>query len=285
MDRKVLKEALALTEAHRPYVLATIVDAHGSVPGKKGTTMLVHEDGSVLGTVGGAGLEEKVRFLARSALRQKEGGLHRFDLMAWKPGGLSSRCGGSVDVSLQYVPPRPNVLIWGGGHVALAFAKQMDLLDYDYSVSDDRPEFTTAERFPRARHRWTVSPAELLPAVRASGDRFSHAYLLGYDAQKDEEAAFHLLPDFEGRVGLIASRTKRELTFKGLRARGLPEETLARLRSPVGIPMGAQSPEEIAVSLVGEIIQDLHPPRESGTARSKAEEVAPAHAEESPGPA
>ena len=82
----MLREALRLSEAHVPYVLATVIDAQGSVPGKKGVSLLVRADGSILGTVGGAGLEEKVRFLARQALRRREGGLHRFDLRAWKPG-------------------------------------------------------------------------------------------------------------------------------------------------------------------------------------------------------
>lgn len=283
MDRRVLREALALSERHEPFVLATVVDAHGSVPGKKGTTMLVKEDGSLVGTVGGAGLEEKVRFLARQALRQREGGLQRFDLMAWKPGGLPSLCGGSVDISLQYVAPRPHLLLWGGGHVALALSRQLTLLDYDFSVADDRAEYTRAERFPSAKHRWTVAPSELLGTIGSSGDRFSHAYLLGYDAKKDEEVAFRLLPSFPGHVGLIASRTKRELTLKALRARGLPPEVVSRLRCPVGVPLRAETPEEIAVSIVGEVIQDVHPAPERGRTASKAEEAAPTHVEEGPG--
>lgn len=285
MDRKVLKEALALTEAHQPFVLATVVDYHGSVPGKRGVTMLVREDGSIVGTVGGAGLEEKVRFLARQALRHRAGGLHRFDLTAWKPGGLDSRCGGSVDVALEYVPARPNLLLWGGGHVALALSRQLSLLDYDYSIADDRPDFTTAERFPGARHRWTVAPGGLPEALAGSGERFSHAYLLGYDAKKDEEVAFRLLSSFEGHVGLIASRTKREITLRGLRARGLSEGQLSRLRSPVGVPLGAETPEEIAVSIMAEVIQDVHADRPAEGVDERAEEGAPAHAAKGTGPA
>lgn len=261
MERKVLEEALRLATAHQPYVLATVVDCHGSVPGKKGATLLLREDGSFVGTVGGASLEEKVKFFARQALRRHEGGLHRFDLMAWKPGGLESICGGSVDIAVQYVAPRPYVLFWGGGHVALALARQLHLLDFDYAVADDRAEFVTEERFPHARHRWLVDAKDLLAKVEGSHERFTHVYLLGYDARKDQEAAFRLLPTFPGKVGLIGSRTKRELTRKALAARGLSEGVLDRLRSPIGVPMGAETPEEIAVSIAGEIIQDLHPTR------------------------
>ncbi|MDE1838043.1 MAG: XdhC family protein [Euryarchaeota archaeon] len=285
MDRRVLKEALALSDAHFPYVLATIVDAHGSVPAKKGAAMLVREDGRIVGTIGGAGLEEKVRFLARQALRHHEGGLHRFDLKAWKPGGLQSLCGGSVDVAVEYVAPKPNVLLWGGGHVALALSRQLALLDYDHSVADDRGEYVSAERFPNARHRWVVAPQELPSTLEKSGERFSHAYLLGYDAKKDEEVAFRLLPTFSGAVGLIASRSKREITLRSLKARGLDPETLSRLRSPIGVPMGAETPEEIAVSIAGEIIQDLRSSVRKEEVAARAEEAATDHAQESPGQA
>lgn len=286
MDRRILQEALRLGEAHRGYVLATVVDHQGSVPAKRGSTLLVRDDGTMVGTVGGAGLEEKVKFLARQALRRGESGLHRFDLRAWQPGGLESLCGGTVDVAVQYVAPTPNILLWGGGHVALALARQFALLDYDYTVADDRPDYVSEERFPHARHRWAVSPTELLERVQKGGENFSHVYLLGYSAKKDQQVAFLLLPAGKARVGMIASRVKRELTLKELRSRGLPEEVVARLRSPVGLPMGAQTPEEIAVSITAEIIQDLHPSSElEGEAPAHAEEAAKGRGEESTGQA
>lgn len=285
MQRKVLQEALRLTDAHRAYVLATVVDHQGSVPAKKGSTMLVHDDGTTEGTVGGAGLEEQVKFLAAQAFRRGESGLHRFDLRAWQPGGLESLCGGSVDVSIQYVAARPNILLWGGGHVALALSKQFALLDFDYSVADDRAEYVAPERFPRARQRWVVSPAELRERMVQSAENFSHVYLLGYSAKKDGDVAFHLLPGFPGRVGLIASRAKRERTHRELSARGLSPEVIAKLRSPVGLPMGAQTPEEIAVSIAGEIIQDLHPSRELEPAGARAAEEARSRGEAGTGQA
>lgn len=285
MQRTILQEALRLTDAHRPYVLATVVDHQGSVPGKRGATLLVREDGTTVGTVGGAGLEEKVKFLARQAFRRGESGLHRFDLRAWQPGGLESLCGGSVEVSVQYVAAKPYVLLWGGGHVALALARQFALLDFDYAVADDRPEYVAATRFPGARVRWTVAPEELATTWKESGENFSHLYLLGYSAKKDQEVAFRLLPVFPGRIGLIASRSKRELTRKELLARGLSEPLVAKLRSPVGVPMGAQTPEEIAVSIAGEIIQDLHPPRELEVAEARTGEEAKSRGEAGTGQA
>jgi len=258
MNRHLLRRALELLDRHQPVVMATVVAARGSVPGKVGATLLLTPDERFYGTVGGAGLEEKVKLLAKEALRTQMGSLHHFDLMGWKEGGLDSRCGGSVDIAIQYLAPSPHVLIWGGGHVAEALSRILDVLGYDYSVADDRADFVMVERFPRARHLWVVSPRDLPARLRDSQDRFSHAYLLGYDAKKDEEVARVLLPSFEGRVGLIASRTKRELTLRNLRDSGLPSEVVGRLRSPVGIPLGGDSPAEIALSIAAEIVQDWH---------------------------
>ncbi|MCI4369664.1 MAG: XdhC family protein, partial [Thermoplasmata archaeon] len=123
MDRPTTREALRLMELHEPFVRACVVEAVGSVPGKLGATMIVRRDGSTMGTVGGAALEERVKELARSALGSREGGLYRFDLRKWASGGLPSLCGGSVAISLEFVPARPNVLLWGGGHVAQALGQ------------------------------------------------------------------------------------------------------------------------------------------------------------------
>ncbi len=122
MDRRLTREALRRLEAHESFVRATVVETTGSVPGKLGASMLVGPDGSTVGTVGGAALEEEVKRLALRAFEERGGGLHHFDLAAWRTGGLPSLCGGLVTISIEYVPARPNVLLWGGGHVAHALA-------------------------------------------------------------------------------------------------------------------------------------------------------------------
>ncbi len=257
MDRKLTREALRLMELHQAFVRATVVRATGSVPGKVGASMLVRGDGSTVGTVGGAALEERVKELAHDAFRHRGGDLHHFDLQAWKPGGLPSLCGGAVDIAVEYVPARPNLLLWGGGHVAHALATILPGLEYDYSVADDRPEWVGAERFPTADRREVVAPAELWSVFEPSS--FTHLYLLGYDAMKDLEVLFTALDRFPNEIGLIASAAKREHMYATLRARGVRREALARVRSPVGLEIGAESPAEIAVSIVAEIVRGMHP--------------------------
>jgi xanthine dehydrogenase accessory factor len=257
MDRRLTREALRLLDRHEPFVRATVVRTVGSVPGKTGSAMIVRADGSTVGTVGGAQLEEEVKTLARAAFDRKEGDLHHFDLQAWKPGGLSSLCGGSVDIAIEYVGARPNILLWGGGHVAQALAQILPTLEFDYSVADDRPEWVALERFPTAERREVVEPQRLFEVFDPTA--FTHLYLLGYDATKDLEVLALAVERFPNTIGLIASASKREHMFAKLRERGVSREALARVRSPVGLPIGAQSPPEIAVSIVAEIVRELHP--------------------------
>lgn len=257
MDRRLAREMVRLLESRQPFVRATVVQATGSVPGKLGSTMIVRLDGSTLGTVGGAALEEQVRSLAAEAIAAERGGLHHFDLQAWKPGGLPSLCGGSVDIAIEYVPSRPNLLLWGGGHVAQALAQILPTLEYDYSVADDRPEWVGADRFPTADRREVVAPERLWQVFDPA--EFTHVYLLGYDAAKDLEALAVTIERFPNQIGLIASASKREHMYAQLRARGVGREALARVRSPVGLPIGSETPPEIAVSIVAEIVRERHP--------------------------
>jgi len=257
MDRRTEAEIVRLLERRRPFVRASVVKATGSVPGKLGATMVVRDDGTAVGTVGGAALEEEVKRLAAGALERHRGDLVHFDLAAWKPGGLPSLCGGSVDIALEYVAPRPNVLLWGGGHVAEAVAQLLPGLEFDHAVADDRPDYVSAARFPDAARREVVAPAELFD--RFPPEEYTHLLVLGYDAAKDLEVLFQATRRFPNTIGLIASAPKREHLYAALRGRGVSREALARIRSPVGLPIGAESPAEIAISVVAEIVRDLHP--------------------------
>ncbi|EQD47914.1 xanthine dehydrogenase accessory factor, partial [mine drainage metagenome] len=235
----------------------TVVETKGSVPGKRGASMIVRADGSTLGTVGGAALEERVKALAARAFETRRGGLHHFDLRAWAPGGLPSLCGGSVDIALEYVASRPNLLLWGGGHVSRALAELLPPLEYDHSVADDRPEWVGADRFPHADRREVVEAARLWEVF--SLEAFTHLFVLGYDAARDLEVLAASLERFPNAIGLIASAAKREHLFAQLRARGFTRERVARIRSPIGLAIGSETPPEIAVSIVAELVREQPP--------------------------
>lgn len=252
----ILRQAAELAERGVACALAVVVATTGSVPGKAGATMLVTVDGTSRGTVGGAGLEERVKAHCREALRRGVGGVHTFDLANWKPQGLDSVCGGTVTVAVSVVKPVPHLLLVGGGHCTLALAQVADVLGWGYTVVDSRPEFASAERFPRARALHARVPAEW---VREAEDfsLYSHAYLLGHSHREDGDALLALLErGFPGVVGAIGSRAKLHAFRERAAARGL---ALDRVRCPIGVDVGAKTPAEIAVAVAAEVIQDLHP--------------------------
>lgn len=259
VDPALLRDAADLAERGVACALAVVVSTTGSVPGKVGATMLVTVDGTARGTVGGAGLEEKVKALCRDALRRGKGGVHEFDLANWKPAGLDSVCGGTVQVAISVVGAVPHLLLVGGGHCTLALAQVADVLGWGYTVVDSRPEYVIPERFPRARHLAARPPSDFL---RAAEDvtLYSHAYLLGHSHHEDGEALIALLErGFPGVVAAIGSRAKMHAFAERAAQRGLDA---SRVRCPIGVDVGARTPPEIAVAIAAEIIADLRRPRE-----------------------
>jgi xanthine dehydrogenase accessory factor len=250
----VMREAVALLERGEPFALATVASSRGSVPGKPGAKMIVLPDRRQIGTVGGAGLEEKVKTLALECLAARKGGVFRFDLSYHRPGGLDSLCGGSVEIVVEPMLGRPHVLICGGGHVGLEVARLCDQLEYAYSVMDDRAEFASVERFPSARGRFVATPegffatAELAP--------YSHLLILGYSHRVDTDVLEQALRRFPGFIGVIASRAKRKEMFQRMRERGIADADLARVEAPLGVAIGGETPAEIAVSILGSVIRD-----------------------------
>jgi xanthine dehydrogenase accessory factor len=252
VSRKVMRRAAELLDAGVPFALCTVVAARGSVPGKAGAKMIVTKDGAPFGTVGGAGLEEKVKDLGRRCLDERTNLTAKFELAFDRPGALDSLCGGAVDVLVEYMAAVPHVLICGGGHVGLEVARLCDQIEYAHSVLDERPEFASRERFPGAKDVFVARPEDFFPGRELSV--YSHVLLLGHSYRIDTEALYHCATRFSGYVGLIASKLKRKEMFARLRARGVPEGALARIEAPLGARIGAESPGEIAVSIVAGVI-------------------------------
>jgi xanthine dehydrogenase accessory factor len=267
--RAVQEQILRLLDEGKAFAVATVAEARGSVPGKPGAKLVYLPDGTQYGTVGGAGLEEKVKALCRKALEERKGGLHSFDLMYYKEGALDSLCGGSVRILIEYMAPIPHLLIAGGGHCGLEIARLCDQLGYFHSVLDDRAEYASRERFPHARRVLHATPEEFF--AREDLSPYSHVVLVGWSHKIDTELLYHLVQKFPRWIGAIASKTKRLEMFRRLRARGIPEEALARVAAPVGLPIGAETPAEIAVSILAQVIRSVKQPSGSHEPSEEAE--------------
>ncbi len=255
MNAPVLTAMVDLELRGIRFAVATVVETVGSVPGKLGARLVLTADGREFGTVGGAGLEEKVKTLLRDGLAGEPiAGLHHFDLARQKPGGLDSVCGGSATIFIEIMKPRPHLVLFGGGHVALAVARLCALLEYRYTVVDDRPSFASRERFPHAIDVIAGHAGDFF-RDRDLGP-YTHIFVLGYSHHEDEAAIALALDRFPGPIGLIGSKAKRTDLRSRIIARGAKDADFdARVACPIGLEIGAETPAEIAVAILGEVIR------------------------------
>ena len=270
MTRAVLTWVLDRLERGESVAMASVIEASGSVPGKPGARLALTPSGARFGTIGGAGLELKVEDALRGMLnggrqqvREKGGRVETFVLYKDAKGEeatpLDSLCGGRVTVAMEVMDPMPHVLIAGGGHVGRAVAIVCDTLGWSHSVFDVRAEYADAERYPFASELHAGSVSRFLEGEDSDSlVRFSDVLLLGHDWAVDQEFLLGVLGRLEGgarpRIGAIGSTVKWNAFREAAVDAGVSEEALDSVRCPIGLDIGADSPEEIAVAVCAEIM-------------------------------
>ncbi len=270
MTIAALTWALDRLEEGETIAIASVVEAQGSVPGKPGARLVIGSSGSRFGTVGGAGLEKKVEETLERMLEggegrtRKTGGrvevflLHK-DGKGKEVTALDSLCGGRVTVAMEVISPMPHILIAGGGHVGVSLAIVCDTLGWSHSVFDVREDYSNEERFPFARELISCSVNDFVGSEdEDSIGRFSDLILLGHDWEVDEELLIGALKLRGGsdrpRIGAIGSKTKWSSFRKSAINSGVKEEWVDSVRCPIGLDIGADSPEEIAVAVCAELL-------------------------------
>lgn len=270
MTVAVLNWAIKRVEAGERVAIASVVQASGSVPGKPGARLAISSSGEKFGTIGGAGLELKVEkelqeILLRDLydLRKKGGKVESFllnrDGKGKEASALDSLCGGQVKVAMEVITPRPHILIAGGGHVGLSIAKVCDSLEWLYSVFDVREEYCNRQRYPNAEGNFCSSVEEFLQKESSdSMTRFSDILLLSHDWSVDEEMLIGLLQLCkEGRrprIGAIGSKKKWSAFEKKAIENGVEKRLIDSVRCPIGLDIGADTPEEIAIAVCAEVL-------------------------------
>ena len=270
MTVAVLNWAIKRVEAGERVAIASVVQASGSVPGKPGARLAISSSGEKFGTIGGAGLELKVEkelqeILLRdlSDLRKKGGKVESFllnrDGKGKEASALDSLCGGQVKVAMEVITPRPHILIAGGGHVGLSISKVCDSLEWLYSVFDVREEYCDRQRYPNAEANFCSSVEEFLQKESSdSMTRFSDILLLSHDWSVDEEMLIGLLQLCkEGRrprIGAIGSKKKWSAFEKKAIENGVEKRLIDSVRCPIGLDIGADTPEEIAIAVCAEVL-------------------------------
>ena len=241
-------EAIALWRAAgRRFVLATVVETRGFTPRKGGAHMLIAGDGQTWGTIGGGAIENEV--LKEAGVRLREGGASTLRRHLTQELGMC--CGGEMSVFLEVVEPAPALWIFGAGYIAKPLAAMAAGCGFDVTVVDARPEWAIEERFPGARLR-VEDPVDVARALISC--ETDSVVIVTHDHGLDQRIVQHLLPRPCRFIGMVGSIPKQRKFALRLRARGFSDADIARLRTPLGIDIGADTPEEIAVSIVAELI-------------------------------
>ncbi len=257
--REVLEAFLDEVKSGRRAVLATIVRASGSTPRTTGARMIVRADGSTYGTIGGGAFEAMVAADAKNLLAQAEPSpeLKRYTFTEQGENALGMACGGTAEVLLEAAGSGARLIVFGAGHVGLALAKLAVTVGFAPELVDDRPGFCDVARDAAVGRVWLCDAAfvEGLPPL----DPGCYVAVVTRCHRTDRLALKHVLGRPLRYVGLIGSRRKKAVIFGELAEHdGVPPEELARVHCPIGLPIGGETPEEIAVSIVAELLQVKH---------------------------
>jgi xanthine dehydrogenase accessory factor len=230
--------------------LATIIEAKGSTP-RDSAKMLIYADGRTVGTVGGGEVEARVIKEAQTAIAEGQSRELEYRLVDEERGDPGI-CGGDMRLFVEVLTSRPTLLIIGGGHVGQAVAELGAFLGYRIAVVDERPDMVTPERYPQAEVRLTGDPVQQI----ADFPLTEHTYLVMVTPHHtlDEKVLAVLADRPVAYVGLIGSHRRTEHTFKRAREAGVSERLLERVHTPIGLDIGAETPREIAFSIMAEII-------------------------------
>ena len=246
----VLHELVAAVDAGEPVVLATVVGTCHSVPRHAGSKMLVRPGGRHSGSVGGGAVEARVVADALEVLAREEPRLIHYALNGAGPG--LGPCGGELTVYLEPHVPPPTVLVVGCGHVGRAIADLAHWLGFRVIAADSRAEVVTPDLLPDADLR-LAGPIE--DVARQVPITAATSIVVTTSSVEADVAALPLLLATPARfIGVLGSRRRWQATRRELVARGLPEDALGRVKSPIGLDLGAEAPREIALAVMGEIV-------------------------------
>jgi xanthine dehydrogenase accessory factor len=245
-------QALAeLEKNNESAALCTVVKSEGSTPRHVGSKMLVYPNGTFIGTVGGGELENRVMKIARDSLNDGRA-INLAYTMSDPSRGDPGVCGGTVEVFVEPILPPAMIVVIGAGHVGKAVVHLAKWLGFRVAVSDDRVEFCTPESTPGGDAYYPVEMGKLADQLKINRQTYivitsrgSSVDALGLPSLLESEAAY---------IGVIGSKRRWLTTVNALKENGVSEERIAKVHSPMGLELNAETPEEIAVSIMAEIM-------------------------------
>jgi xanthine dehydrogenase accessory factor len=249
--QSIYQEVVDIEKKGETAALCTIIDTHGSAPRHEGSKMIVFPDESIHGTVGGGQIERQVIEEAVQSMKDGKSRLLHYSLVNPSKGDVGI-CGGQVDVYVEPITTRPLLIVVGGGHVGKAVVHLAEWLGFRVAVSDDRPEFCTPEAVPGADDYYPVKLEDLPNHVKITPQ--TYLVLTTRGMVIDVPGLPPLLDTPAAYIGIIGSKRRWIFARKQLIEQGMEEDKLNRIHSPIGLDIGAETPEEIALSIMAEII-------------------------------
>jgi xanthine dehydrogenase accessory factor len=231
-------------------VLATVISSRGSVPRKAGTKMVIRGDGTLVGSIGGGNVEQAVQEKAQAVMKSGEPQMLHLDLTgsgeeAWMI------CGGQLDVFLEPILPAETLYLFGAGHLSQSTAAVAKMLGLRVVVIDPRPEYNNNERFPTADSLVVEEYDNAFSKLNVDENSYIVIYTPGHVS--DEKCLQFAVGTTAKYIGMIGSKKKVKEIKERLRKKGVSQQQLDKIYAPIGLEINAQTPEEIAISILGEI--------------------------------
>ena len=250
---EIYRELVEIISKGEAAVLATIIASQGSAPRKAGAKMLIKQDGTFIGTVGGGGVELKVQNKAAEVIASGLPEIMHFDLSG-SGRDAAMVCGGQMDVFLEPILSKEMLYVFGAGHISQSMAAMAKKLGFQVVVIDPRPEYANTERFPQADSLMAEEYDSAFAKLNVDESSYIVIYTTGHVF--DEDCLEFALGTKARFIGMIGSKKKVLDVRKRLLQKGIPAERLDQVHAPIGLEIGAETPDEIAISILAEIIQD-----------------------------
>lgn len=246
----IFREIVKLQEENLAFAIVTIIKSKGSTPRHVGK-MVVKEDGFIVGTIGGGPSEKYAIGKAIEAIKNNKSEIIECVLNGEVEGGFKVYCGGSITFFIEVIEKRPNLVIIGAGHVGLSLAKIAEGMDYNITIVDDREGYADKNRYPMAKDIFIdLDIAKAIKKIKFD----LNTYVVIATKDVDESALREVVKNDAKYIGMIGSKNKGIKIKENLMAEGVPKERLDLVNVPIGLNIGAETPEEIAISIMAEIL-------------------------------
>src|SRR5450755_2330147 len=248
----IYEEIVKLRQEGRRGAVATIVNVRGSIPSFETAKMLVRDDGSIAGTIGGGCVEAEVWQAAREVMESEKPRTLTFNLNQDPKNDTGLVCGGTLDIFVEAIVPPALLYIFGAGHVSVNLYQAAKSAGFDVTVVDDRESYANRERFPEAKE--VIAEDFDLAMARLSPSESAYLVIVTRGHRDDMRVLRWAVQTPARYIGMIGSKRKTITIFQELTKEGLSPDLFERVHAPVGLDIGAITPEEIAVAITAELI-------------------------------